>query len=226
MPGFRAFLAALLCATLIAAPLGSSPANALGTIVAAERAHVGSAPASVGATIYAGDQLSTDAGGKLQLRGMASRLFLSESSSAAIDQRDGTFQVALSTGTAGFSTTTIKGLELLFGEGQLRPLANGPTFAQIKVAGPKELLVTTRRGALVFSLDDNSAVIPEGNTFRVILDPPASTATQGPRGVGTKGSGGPPRKAGRNRFVIVVAVGVGAATVIAVHEALESPDKP
>lgn len=227
MPGLRVFLVAILCVSLIAAPVWSAPTNALGTVVAAERAHLSDTAVSPGATVFPGDRLNTEAGGSLQLRTTSSRVFLSESSSATLAEAGGTPQITLLSGTTVFSTATIKGLELLVKEAHIRPVADGPTIAQIKIAGPKELLVTTRRGALVFSLDGDSAVIPEGNSYHVILDPPDTAEPQGPLGVGAPGSGKPPHKAGRNRFsIIVVGAVVGVATWIAVHEALESSDRP
>lgn len=229
MQRFRVFLAAFLCPSLIAAPVWSSPVTALGTVVTAERAHVSDAAASVGATVYGGDRLVTEASGSLQIRTGASRLYLAEASAASIAEANGTPQVTLIFGTTVFSTSSNKGLELLFKDAHIRPLADGPTVAQIKVAGPKELLVTTRRGALVFSMEEESEVIPEGNTIRVILDPPAPAAAQGPRGVGAPGQGKPARIAGRNHFIFVLAglaAGVGVATAIAVDEAFESPSKP
>ena len=97
----------------------------------------------------------------------------------------------------------------------------------MRIAGPKELLVTTRRGALLFSLEGDSEVLPEGNTFRVTLDPPEAAAAQGPRGVGAPGYGKTPRKAGRSRFaILVITAGIVVPTILALHEAWESPDKP
>ena len=227
MPSFRESLAAILSASLIAAPVWSAPSDALGTVVAAERAHVSDTAVSPGATVFPGDRLNTEAGGSLQLRTTSSRVFLSESSSATLAEAGGTPQITLLSGTTVFSTATIKGLELLVKEAHIRPVADGPTIAQIKIAGPKELLVTTRRGGLVFSLDGDAAVIPEGNSYRVILDPPGTAEPQGPRGVGAPGYGKPPHKAGRNRFaILVVGVVVGVVTGFVLDEVLESPDRP
>ena len=227
MPSFRGCLAALLCASLIAAPSWSAPVNALGTIVAADRAHLSDTAASPGATVFSGDRVNTEAGGSLQLRTSGSRVFFAASSSAALTESAGTPQLTLLSGTTVFSTATSKGLELLFNDVHLRPLADGPTIAQVRIAGPKELLVTTRRGALLFSLEGDSEVLPEGNTFRVTLDPPEAAAAQGPRGVGAPGYGKTARKAGRNRFaILVITAGIVVPTILALHEAWESPDKP
>ncbi len=199
MPSFRGCLAALLCASLIAAPSWSAPVNALGTIVAADRAHLSDTAASPGATVFSGDRVNTEAGGSLQLRTSGSRVFLAASSSAALTESAGTPQLTLLSGTTVFSTAT----------------------------STKELLVTTRRGALLFSVEGDSEVLPEGSTFRVTLDPPEAAAAQGPRGVGAPGYGKTPRKAGRSRFaILVITAGIVVPTILALHEAWESPDKP
>jgi len=67
--------------------------------------------------------------------------------------------------------------------------------------------------------------IPEGATYRIVLDPNAADP-QGARGAGSKGTGGPPIKAAKSRF-IWYAIGVTAVvTVWAFHEVYESPDRP
>src|SRR5207245_9401644 len=68
MPSFRGCLAALLCASLIAAPSWSAPVNALGTVVAADRAHLSDTAASPGATVFSGDRVNTEAGDRKSTR--------------------------------------------------------------------------------------------------------------------------------------------------------------
>ena len=86
------------------------------------------------------------------------------------------------------------------------------------------------RGALVVSVDTDTQVIPEGTSYRVIMDAPEEMG-QGPAGAGAPeggpgGRGGPPLKAGRSRFLIVTAVVTGVVTYLAISEALESPARP
>src|SRR5712691_3142196 len=76
----KSILALLVSFTLLTTPVWAAPASWLGTIVYADRAHVGAAPASVGATIFAGDRLSTEQTGGIQVRAGAARLLLSGSS--------------------------------------------------------------------------------------------------------------------------------------------------
>jgi hypothetical protein len=73
-------------------------------------------------------------------------------------------------------------------------------------------------------------VIPEGTSYRVLLDPSPEEA-QGPAGAGSGGQGpygskGGPLKAVRSRFLIVATAITGAVTAFAIYKAMESPDRP
>src|SRR6267378_1324305 len=85
-------IAALLSCALLTAPVwaasSSSSSSSLGTVVYADRAHVGAGQASVGATIFGGDRLSTEQSGSVQVRAGAARLLLSSASSATFSQDD------------------------------------------------------------------------------------------------------------------------------------------
>src|SRR5439155_26369676 len=69
----RILVAILLSLTLLISPLWATPSAAFGTVVFANRARVGGANASAGATLFSGDRLSTDEGGSAQLRAGAPR---------------------------------------------------------------------------------------------------------------------------------------------------------
>jgi hypothetical protein len=93
--------------------------------------------------------------------------------------------------------------------------------------GPKELVVKSTRGSLTVAVEDDVRVIAEGTAYRIVLDSPATaSASQGPQGAGGRNHGGPPIKAAKSRF-IWYAIGITTVlTVWALHEALESPDRP
>src|SRR2546430_13705379 len=50
-------LALLVSFALLTRPVWAAPSSSLGTVVYADRAHVGAAQASVGATVFSGDRL-------------------------------------------------------------------------------------------------------------------------------------------------------------------------
>jgi len=225
MQGLRAIGAAALVLSLTGAPVwGATTPNVapLGTVIAAERAHVGQATADVGTTVYGGDTLSTEIQGSVQLRAGAARLLLQSSSSAIVNDLDGAASAKLVSGTATFSTGNAHAFTLYASKAAIRPQTDAPTIGQVTYLSEKELLVTARRGSLAISVNDETQVIAEGNSYRVLLD---SDAAQGPQGTGSSGGRGP-LKAGRSQFLIVAVAITGVATGFAIYKALESPDRP
>lgn len=226
----REAVAAFLVVSLCLTPVFADPASALGTVVFSDRAHLGAALASVGTTVYGGDKLSTEKTGSVQVRAGAARLLLTSSSVATLGQEDGVSSAALSSGSATFSTANSRAFAVRAAGAVVRPQGDGPTVGQVTYVNPKELVVKSTRGDLTITVDEETAVIPEGRAFRVLIDPTpearAAAEPQGPRGAGTKGPNGPPRKAGRNRFLLVAIVFTSAASFLAVRQALLSPDRP
>src|ERR1700747_833935 len=93
MPRVRGSLAIslsiLLSTSLLATPILGNSGIGLGTVVSAERAHVGTAAASAGATVFAGDKLDTEQSGSVQIRAGAARLLLKGSSRLVWGAEDG-----------------------------------------------------------------------------------------------------------------------------------------
>jgi hypothetical protein len=230
----RAWLAVLVALGLMPATTpGAVPtvAQPLGQVLQAERAHLGRAAAAPGATVFSGDQLWTDAQGRLQVRMSGAQLYLLGESTAALEPSgEGAAAARLTRGTALFSSARAGGMELHVATARIRAVGEGATIGQVTVVGPKELLVLCQRGALEFAVGAEAERIAAGSSYRVLLDPPdppEPPAAQGPAGAGTKGQR-PPKKSGRRRraFLFVFFGSVAAVTAIAVDEALESPDRP
>jgi hypothetical protein len=217
--------ATLLSLSLSITPLWAAPSSSLGTVVFADRAHVGAAQASVGATVFSGDRLSTEQSGSVQVRAGAARLLLSSQSSATLLQEDANPAATLNSGSATFSTANSKAFAVHVASAVIRPSTDQPTIGKVSVVNPKELVVQCTRGSLSIAVEDDVREIPEGAAYRVVLDPNAADP-QGPRGAGTKGYGGPPIRAARSKFIWYVIAATAVITVIAVHKALESDDKP
>lgn len=221
----RSIFAVLVSCSLLTSPVWAAPSLSLGTVVYADRAHVGAAQASVGATVFTGDRLSTELTGSVQVRAGAARLLLSSASMATFSQDEASPAAILTHGSATFSTANSKAFALHVGSAIIRPNTDQPTIGVVTVLSPKELIVKSTRGSLSIAVEDDVRVIPQGVGYRIVLDPNAPNP-QGPRGTGTKGSGGAPVKAARSKFVWY-AVGITAAiTLFTIQEALESPDRP
>jgi hypothetical protein len=227
MSRLREAIAALISITLLLTPVWGAPSSSLGTVVYADRARMGTAAASVGATVFGGDRLSTEQSGSVQVRAGAARLLLSGASSATFALEKTTPAATLTRGSATFSTANSKAFALHVASAVIRPNTDEPTIGHVTVLNPKELVVKSTRGSLTIAVDDDVRVIPEGAAYRIVLDPADSAAPpQGPRGAGSKGYGRPPIKAAKSKFIWYVIGITAVATFLAVHEALESPDRP
>jgi hypothetical protein len=232
MQPLRAICAAALALSLTSMPAfaGTAPNVApLGTVIAADRAHVGQANADIGTTVYGGDKLSTEMQGNMQVRAGAARLLLLSSSAAVVNDSEGAPSAQLLLGTATFSTGNAHAFTLFASKAAIRSQTDAPTIGQVTYLNEKELLVTARRGGLTVTVEDETQVIPEGTSYKVMLDP--STDAQEPAGAGSgsqgpQHGGGGPLKAGRSRFLIMATALTGIATGFAIYKALESPDRP
>src|SRR5437879_1007020 len=180
---------------LPARPAGTPSLLPLGVVTQASGAHFRAARVS-GATIYDGDGLSTEAEGALQFRGSAAVFYLPGSSGVTLHGLPMGTQAQLQTGTVVFSTAKAIAMEILADGAFIRPLADGPTVAQVTIVGPKELQIRARRGALQFAYAGETEKIAEGASYRIVLDPPEA-APPFPQRVTTKAG----RERGRKSVV-------------------------
>ena len=215
----------LVSYTLLITPVWAAPSSSLGTVVYADRAHVGAARTSVGATVFSGDRLSTEQSGSVQVRAGAARLLLSGASIATLFQEDANPAATLTLGSATFSTANSNAFALHVASAVIRPNTNQPTIGRVTVLNPKELIVKSTRGSLSIAVEDDVRDIPEGAAYRIVLDPSAADP-QGPRGAGSKGYGGSPMKAAKSRFVWFAVAATGVVTVFGFTEVFESAARP
>ena len=225
----RRFLATLLACLLAGIPLLGRTAP-LGVVTQSAGGHLSTAPASAGATIYDGDHLSTDAGGALRLRSGASLIYLPGQSGITLHGAANGAVAELTGGTLVFSTAQAAAMEIRALEASLRAASNAPTVAQISVAGPKELFVNARRGALEFSYRGESGRIPEGASYRILLDSqdPQGGPDAKPDSAPSPWANQQTKKPGKRRrtFEFIIIGATALVTARAIHEAVESPDRP
>lgn len=228
MGKLRILLAAVLSVALLGAgaPLWAAPEVQFGVVVFADHARLGTATASVGTTVFGGDQLSTEPAGSVQVRAGAARFLLSSSSAATLVHDDGGPAATLVSGTATFSTADAHAFVLHFANASIRPNSDQPTVGQVSVMGPKDFIVKSTRGDLLVVVAGESRVVPEGSAFRVILDPTPEEAAAASSPASGKNPSGPPVSAGTSKFVWYAVGVVAVITALAIHEALESPDRP
>jgi hypothetical protein len=216
----RRFIASALVFLLAGFPLPAR-VDAIGVVTQCSGANLGTASASNGASIYAGDRFFTDASGYLRLRSRSANFLLAGQSSMILRGMPTAAEAELTGGTLTFSSSRASAIEVHANHAIIRPAADTPTVALIQILGPKELRVSAQRGALQFTYNDESETIPEGASYKVVLDTP--DAGQNP-----PFPGNPPRKTGRQRrgFFFLLFGAVGGVTAWGVLEALESPDRP
>jgi len=202
-----------------------SPARvaALGVVSHADRAHIGEAPASSGTTVYDGDRLSTEADGVLRLNAGTTAFHLASQTSLTVRLTCSgqETQVELDIGTLVFSSSKPPAIAVRANDAWIRSASNAPTVAHIRIVNPKELRMSAQRGSLQFSYEGETAVIPEGVTYQVLLDPDddsarASSATQDNK---------KPAKPRRAFLLILIGAAAGIGIPILAH-AFESPDHP
>lgn len=224
-------LSILLSISLLPLPTLGNSGLGSGTVVSADRAHLGTAAASAGTTVFAGDRFNTEQAGSMQIRAGAARLVLTGSSRLVWGAEGGSPNATLLGGTAAFSTAGVKAFVLHAGTATFRPKGDEPTVANVTLLNPKELIVRCSRGAVLIAVEDDVRVITEGTAYRVVLDPEAAAGRLGgapaPAAPARPQWGqGPPLKTGKSNFIWYAIAFTAVITGVAVYWALESPDRP
>jgi hypothetical protein len=218
----RMFLSVIVSITLTSTSISGTPSAGIGTVLSAQRAHVGRAAASVGTTVFSGDVLDTEKLGNLQVRTGAARLLLASSSRVTWGAEADVPAATLNNGSATFSTANAKAFALRAGTAVIRPTVDEPSIGNVAVLNAKELTVHCTRGSLTLTVIDDSLVIPEGMAAHILLDTDAKVPADAQKEWGTRS----PKRSGRNRFLFFWIIAGTVVTAIAVYKALESPDRP
>jgi hypothetical protein len=195
-----------------AAPAGSAP---LGIVMQAKSAQVSADNVMSGATVFDGDSLSTSTGGTLQVRFGDSQAYLLPNSSVAVHQGGAGFGGTLNAGTVILSSGGGAGFNLLADGATMRPASTQPTTAQITVVSPRELNLISQKGSLEISMDGQVQTVPEGSSYRMLVEPTAAGSQR--RGTASGGS---------NHFLLFALILVGAGIGVGLGLALVSGDKP
>jgi hypothetical protein len=219
----RSSLVAFLVGGLLNLPLLAANEKPLGMIIQAEQAQLGSAKAAVGATVYPGDTLATEVGGTMRLKVGSAQIYLLSASAATLAENSSFAHAVVNRGTVGFSSANTEPLELETPLGIVRP-ASGPTYGQVTLIGPREMIVSAYRGDLIVDYNGELHTIPEGKSYRVSLDldpaAPPNAAAQGPYGSGVKPAVNP------HLLLKLTATALAGVAVYFIYQELaESPSK-
>jgi hypothetical protein len=223
--GTRRLLAIVVaCLLTPAVPAGGARTVALGIVVQANLANLGTHPVTEGSSVYSGEALSTGERGSLQMRSGAVIFQLMSDSSAVVrgDADVGTqaFHAELAKGEAALSMASVATGEICAQGACVRGAGPAPILMRMGVAGPKELRVYVKRGTATLSYRGETAKMPEGSSYVVVLDPPDDQTPQ----PGARGAIKP-----HHAFLLIaIAAAAVAVTVplILKGSAYESPDRP
>jgi hypothetical protein len=228
MIGTQRLLATVMAFFLTGTP-GRGVPNALGVIVQADRASLGSQAASEGTTIFDGDRLSTGDGGSLRMVLGEAMLYLGERSSVIVHNAASgaakQFQAELVSGAVVLSATAAESGQIVASSARVRPVAEARGVVQVRLVAANELIVFAQRGPAEICYRGECETIPEGKSYRVMLNASDDGATGTPGAIHS-GLGG--------KAFVLIAIGAAAAAVIGARwgggqggqKGVESPDQP
>jgi hypothetical protein len=221
----KSCLIAILILALINIPTFAADEKPLGLITQAQDAHLGDANVAIGTTVYPGDTIATDLGGIARVKVGGSQIYLLSSSAATLSQSSNAVHAVVARGTVGFSSNGTDHLALEIPEGILHAADGLPTYGQVTIVGPLEVIISAYRGTLVLDNDGELHTITEGKSYRVTMDLQPAATPQGPAGAPTGGSVAYPRKRHLVFDLIVLGAATGASIALWYH-LTESPSHP
>jgi hypothetical protein len=209
----------LLSVTLVGVPATAAPAPSasLGVVSEANHASRGTTAITNGSTIFDGDTLLTDASGNLQAQFGQSQISMLSNSNVLVHRLSNGYGASLSLGTIVFSTTGGQTIEVVADGATIQPKNGQPTIAQVSYINPTELMLTSKRGDLLVSFGNQTKIVNEGASYRMLIQPGSGPAPQGAF------------SAGKDWFyvvLIVVAAGGIAYGVDAAVSGSSSPSAP
>jgi hypothetical protein len=213
----------------------------LGVVQQANRAHVQQSAVSEGATVYPGEELTTESGGSLQLRIGTSRFGLLENGRASFypgargsiaELRDGTLTFRKEAEGAG--------MEIVASDVRVVPKGDGAVTGQVTIVGPCNITVTSVTGQLDVTSGTETKTVNEKESYAVVpevsvtaakafVSPEDPTYHQSHNHQACRPArkwGGSPISPGASHFFYLAAGGAAIATIIGIWKASESPDHP
>ena len=223
-------------------PAQTPPANpALGLVAKSVSGHIGDAAASEGATVFSGDSLSTEDAGSMLVRVGPLSLELQGSTAVHIYRAPYGAIVELNRGTVVYTTPgTHENIVIVASDVRATPVLALADLGRVSMDNPCEITVYSQRGQVNVQVGSESHLIEEAKAYRVhavseisyreYVSPDANDYhhyhEHRPCAPVEMAKGKLPLAPGHSRFLYLTAGVAGIATVWAVHEALESPNRP
>jgi hypothetical protein len=209
----RRILAAALSCLL---PSVALPAQAPQTAVVLQTANarLNTNEAAVGTTVFDGDRMETQEKGALNLRSGQVQLTLSEQSTVWMNHENLILAPTLQRGTVTFRDETGTGVEIKADDVRVRPHSPVLTVGQVTLQDC-DVLVTARTQSLEVTAGNETKILEEGKTYRVVRKNACGAALSHPA-----------LAVGQSRFFILpIAIATGVI-IWGVTKGLESPDRP
>jgi hypothetical protein len=205
--GARSSLVAVLIASLVNLPAMAAGEKPLGMVVASEHAHLDSADAVGGTTVYSGDSFVTDSEGSLRLKLGGSQVYVLASSSAKVFLKENKLRASVDRGTLGFATAAPNEIEIETPLAAVRGANGEGVYGQVALAGADKMTVTAYRGSLLVAADDQEQIVKPGQSYAVSFAPDAVAGGQTPEGAVK-----PAKKRKKRLAFILLASGAVATT--------------
>jgi hypothetical protein len=238
----KSYLATLAALMLAFTPAQAAQNKSLGVILESQDGHIGNSATSAGSSIYVGDILNTEANGRIRIRvGQTIYELLGDSSVAFYPGQSGTI-AELRRGTILVSDNSAENFQIYASDVRIVSDAPRPITGQVSLKSPCELEVSAQTGQMDVIAHDDKRTVDHSNAYRVIpehsVDP--HDATVSPEDpdyhknhthadcavAAAQNAGKAPIAAGHSYFVPIAGGVIAIATIIAVHKAFESPDRP
>jgi hypothetical protein len=141
----------------------------LGVVLQANLAHVKGTTLTEGATVYPGEDLSTDDGGSLDLRIVNSRFGLAANSRAHFYSGSSGSVAELDSGTLTFRRDAgADGVEVVASDVRIVPNSHGPVAGQVTFLSACKITVASVAGEIEVTSGKESRTVKEGEAYSVL----------------------------------------------------------
>jgi hypothetical protein len=240
---FKSASVVAMVGSLAAAPFYPAQNQLVGVVLDAESAHVSKAPRTSGTSLYSADLVRTDSVGHVQLRvgqtrfqlvGQSEAAFFYGANGAVTELRHGTMVIALNFPSESF--------ELFVSDVRIIPEKERPVLAEVTINTPCDFRIKVVHGNLEATAGKETKTLQKGKIYEVSPEFNVNDSRSPAISPGTPeyhsghqhetcalaaNSGRQPYFPKRSRFAeLLVVAAIGVATVVALREAVASPDKP
>jgi hypothetical protein len=160
----------LATASLAFAPLSSAQDTPLGVVLQANLAHVRQSSLTEGASIFAGEEISTDVSGSADIRIANSRYSLAANTRGRFYPTHAAkgSVVELSVGTLTFRRDNSDALEVVASDVRIEPQGDAPATGQVTIFSPCRITVTAINGELRVIAGAETHNVAEKESYEVI----------------------------------------------------------